>query len=150
MGNRFCRISTAARVIDRPDLELVGLYLYGQSKVDIDAGVLAGRPPTGIAATDDASATLELVDTIRYPSNRVSKNRTMPRPGRTLASRIRQTNPEDKRAAAIGVVLHTSRATPRPAGSMRRARLLRRSAAQRRLGSSSAGVKSGSRRRYSA
>jgi hypothetical protein len=56
-------------VIDRPDLELVGLYLYGQSKVDIDAGVLAGRPPTGIPATDDASATLELVDTIRYPRN---------------------------------------------------------------------------------
>jgi hypothetical protein len=53
-------------VIDRPDLELVGLYLYGQSKVNIDAGVLAGRPPTGIAATDDASANLELVDTIRY------------------------------------------------------------------------------------
>ena len=55
-------------VIDRPDLELVGLYLYGQSKVDIDAGSLVGRPPTGIAATDDASATLELVDTIRYAS----------------------------------------------------------------------------------
>jgi hypothetical protein len=54
-------------VISQPDLELVGLYLYGQSKVDIDAGVLAGRPPTGVAATDDASATLELVDTIRYP-----------------------------------------------------------------------------------
>jgi hypothetical protein len=54
------------KVIDRPDLELVGLYGYGQSKVDIDAGVLAGRPPTGIAATDDESATLELVDTIRY------------------------------------------------------------------------------------
>jgi hypothetical protein len=44
-------------VIDRPDLELVGLYLYGQSKLDIDAGVLVGRPPTGVAATDDASAT---------------------------------------------------------------------------------------------
>ena len=53
-------------VIDRPDLELVGLYVYSQSKVDIDAGSLVGRPPTGIAATDDASATLELVDTIRY------------------------------------------------------------------------------------
>jgi hypothetical protein len=53
-------------VIDRPDLELVGLYLYGQSKVNIDAGVLVGRPPTSIAATDDASANLELVDTIRY------------------------------------------------------------------------------------
>ena len=54
-------------VIDRPDLELVGLYLYGQSKLDIDAGVLVGRPPTGVAATDDASAILELVDTLRYP-----------------------------------------------------------------------------------
>ncbi|MDT5410783.1 MAG: hypothetical protein QOG14_3003 [Mycobacterium sp.] len=35
------------------------MYLYGQSKVDIDAGVLAGRPPTGVAATDDASAILD-------------------------------------------------------------------------------------------
>ena len=53
-------------VIDRPDLELVGLYVYSQSKLDVDGGVLVGRPPTGVAASDDGSAILELVDTIRY------------------------------------------------------------------------------------
>jgi hypothetical protein len=80
----------------------------------------------------------------------------MPRPGWTLAGRIRQANPERQESAAIGVVLHDSRAMPRPAGSMhgRRPRpcwrLLRRSAAQRRLGTSSPEVKSGSRRRHSA
>jgi hypothetical protein len=47
-------------VIDRPDLELVGLYVYSPSKVGVDAGTLVGRPPTGIVATNDASAILEL------------------------------------------------------------------------------------------
>ena len=47
-------------VIDRPDLELVGLYVYSPSKVGVDAGELVGRPPTGVLATNDAAAILEL------------------------------------------------------------------------------------------
>jgi len=47
-------------VIDRPDLELVGLYVYSPSKVGVDAGSIVGRSPTGIVATNDASAILEL------------------------------------------------------------------------------------------
>ena len=47
-------------VIDRPDLELVGLYVYSPSKVGVDAGALVGRPPTGVLATNDAAAILEL------------------------------------------------------------------------------------------
>jgi hypothetical protein len=42
-------------VIDRPDLELVGLYAYSPAKVGVDAGTLVGRPPTGVLATNDAS-----------------------------------------------------------------------------------------------
>jgi hypothetical protein len=47
-------------VIDRPDLELVGLYVYSPGKVGVDAGTLVDRPPTGVLATDDASAILAL------------------------------------------------------------------------------------------
>jgi 2,4-diaminopentanoate dehydrogenase len=40
------------RVIDHPDLELVGVYVYDPRKVGVDAGEIARRPPTGIRATD--------------------------------------------------------------------------------------------------
>ena len=41
-------------VIDRPDLELVGLFVYGPAKVGVDAGELVGRAPTGVLATNDS------------------------------------------------------------------------------------------------
>jgi 2,4-diaminopentanoate dehydrogenase len=47
-----------AEVIDRPDLELVGLYVYSASKVGVDAGEIVGRPLTGVAATNDVAAIL--------------------------------------------------------------------------------------------
>lgn len=47
-------------IIDRPDLELVGLYVYSPSKVGVDAGDIVGRPPTGITATNDAAAVVAL------------------------------------------------------------------------------------------
>ncbi len=40
-------------VIDRPDLELVGLYVYGDKKVGRDAGDIARRGTTGVIATRD-------------------------------------------------------------------------------------------------
>lgn len=43
--------TTLRRIIDHPDLELVGLYTYGSEKVGVDAGTLAKRPPTGGKAT---------------------------------------------------------------------------------------------------
>lgn len=43
--------TTLRRVIDHPDLELVGLYTYGADKVGVDAGTIAKRPPTGVKAT---------------------------------------------------------------------------------------------------
>jgi hypothetical protein len=47
-------------VIDRPDLELVGLYVYSPEKVGVDAGTLVDRPATGVLATNDASEILAL------------------------------------------------------------------------------------------
>jgi hypothetical protein len=47
-------------VVDRPDLELVGLFVYDSAKVGVDAGALVGRPPTGVLATNDKAAILAL------------------------------------------------------------------------------------------
>jgi 2,4-diaminopentanoate dehydrogenase len=47
-------------VIDDPDLELAGTFVYSPEKVGIDAGTLVGRPPTGIIATGDKRAILAL------------------------------------------------------------------------------------------
>jgi 4-hydroxy-tetrahydrodipicolinate reductase len=43
-------------IIQHPDLELVGLHVHSAAKVGLDAGELAGLPPTGILATDDPNA----------------------------------------------------------------------------------------------
>jgi hypothetical protein len=48
------------QVIDSPDLDLVGLFVYNRDKVGQDAGALVGRPPTGVLATDDRAAILAL------------------------------------------------------------------------------------------
>ena len=44
------------QVIDHPDLELVGLYVYSDRKVGKDAGEIARRPETGVIATNDIEA----------------------------------------------------------------------------------------------
>jgi hypothetical protein len=40
------------RVIDDPELELAGVYVYDPRKVGVDAGEIARRPPTGVRATN--------------------------------------------------------------------------------------------------
>jgi 2,4-diaminopentanoate dehydrogenase len=40
------------RIIDHPDLELAGVYVYGARKAGVDAGQLARRPETGVCATN--------------------------------------------------------------------------------------------------
>lgn len=47
-------------IIDHPDLELAGLYVYSESKVGKDAGEIAGRNPTGVIATDNMEDILEV------------------------------------------------------------------------------------------
>ena len=38
-------------IIDHPDMELVGLFVYSEGKAGQDAGIIARRPETGIRAT---------------------------------------------------------------------------------------------------
>ncbi|OHV30215.1 dihydrodipicolinate reductase [Pseudofrankia sp. EUN1h] len=47
-------------VVDHPDLELVGLYVYSEDKEGKDAGELAGISPLGILATRDIEDVLAL------------------------------------------------------------------------------------------
>ncbi len=55
-------VGTAAlrEIVDRRDLELVGLYVYSPSKVGIDAGEIVGRPTTNVLGTNDAAAILNM------------------------------------------------------------------------------------------
>lgn len=48
------------RIIDHPDLDLAGVYVYGAKKAGTDAGMLARRPETGILATADIDAILAM------------------------------------------------------------------------------------------
>jgi hypothetical protein len=58
-------------IIDRDDLELVGVRVYDPQKVGKDAGDLAGRPSTGIRATDSLEDVLALKPDIVVYAGRV-------------------------------------------------------------------------------
>jgi hypothetical protein len=47
-------------IIEHPELELVGLYAYNKDKIGQDAGAIAGTEMTGVTATDDIDALIEL------------------------------------------------------------------------------------------
>ncbi|GAA2419245.1 diacylglycerol kinase [Actinomadura vinacea] len=47
-------------ILERPGFELAGVLVYDPAKVGTDAGVLAGRSPTGIAATGDPQDIIDL------------------------------------------------------------------------------------------
>ena len=47
-------------VIEHPDLDLVGVLVHGQDKVNKDAGELAGVAPTGVMATNSIEDVLAL------------------------------------------------------------------------------------------
>jgi hypothetical protein len=53
-------VAQLREVVDREDLELVGLFVYDPAKVGIDAGALVGRPATGVLATNDKAEILAL------------------------------------------------------------------------------------------
>jgi 2,4-diaminopentanoate dehydrogenase len=52
--------TTLRAVLDHPDLELVGLYVYSDRKVGRDAGDIARRPATGVFATCNLDEILAL------------------------------------------------------------------------------------------
>ncbi len=60
------------RIIDHPDLELAGLYVYSDVKAGLDAGEIAKRPPTGITATNDVEQILALDADIVLHTARIS------------------------------------------------------------------------------
>jgi 4-hydroxy-tetrahydrodipicolinate reductase len=51
---------TLKKVIEHPNLDLVGLYVFSESKAGKDAGELCGLPPTGVKATRDIDAIIAL------------------------------------------------------------------------------------------
>lgn len=72
------------RIIDHPDLELVGVYVHGAAKAGQGAGALAKRPPTGVIATNDIEAILALdadvvIHTPRITSPYAEQNRPVER-----------------------------------------------------------------------
>ena len=54
-------------LLDRDDFDVGGVHAFGLDKVGRDAGVLADRPPVGVAATSDTDALIELrPDCVNY------------------------------------------------------------------------------------
>jgi len=54
-------------VLDRDDLELVGVKVYSAEKNGVDAGALVGRDPTGVIASIDIDAVLAIdADCVAY------------------------------------------------------------------------------------
>jgi hypothetical protein len=49
-----------AAMLDRADYEIVGHYVFNKEKLGRDSGELVGRPPIGVAATDDIDALIAL------------------------------------------------------------------------------------------
>lgn len=54
-------------IVEHPDLELVGLVVHDLAKAGQDAGAFFGGPPTGVVATTDVNAALNLdADVVSY------------------------------------------------------------------------------------
>ena len=72
-------------LIERPDLELVGVHAHGASKIGVDAAVLCGLPePTGVLATNDVDALMALkADCVVYTTQAES------RPAEAIAELVR-------------------------------------------------------------
>ena len=63
--------ATLRAVLEHPDYELVGLYVYNPKKVGVDAGVIAGGEPAGVMATNRIEEILELEADIVIHSPRI-------------------------------------------------------------------------------
>lgn len=62
-------------VNERPDLELVGVWVHSPEKVGQDAGVLANGVPVGVTATDDVDALIALApDCVVYGASGPSRD----------------------------------------------------------------------------
>jgi 4-hydroxy-tetrahydrodipicolinate reductase len=89
-------VGTAALrcIIRHPDLELVGVWVHSSAKAGRDAGELCGLPPTGVLATNDVDALLELdADCVSYtatadlrPMDAINDMARILRSGKNVAS----------------------------------------------------------------
>ncbi len=61
------------RIIDHPDLELVGVHVYDLAKVGRDAGELARRPATGVLATSRVEDVIALQPDVVIHAPRLSE-----------------------------------------------------------------------------
>jgi hypothetical protein len=60
------------RIIDHPDLELCGVLVYDPAKAELDAGVIARRPATGIFATNDVDAIIAVAADVVIHTPRIT------------------------------------------------------------------------------
>jgi hypothetical protein len=61
------------RIIDHPDLQLVGVFVYDEKKVGRDAGELARRPATGIMATNRIADIIALQPDVVIHTSRLTE-----------------------------------------------------------------------------
>lgn len=61
------------RVLEHPDLELAGVYVYDPRKVGVDAGEIARRPATGIRATNRLEDILALQPDVVLHMSRITE-----------------------------------------------------------------------------
>ncbi len=65
------------QVIDDPNLELVGLFVFNPDKVGVDAGALVGRGATGVLATNDKDAIVALdADVVLHAASKAFPHNT--------------------------------------------------------------------------
>ena len=76
------------RIVEHPDLELVGLYCYSPDKVGRDAGEIVGMAPLGVMATGELADVLEAKPDVRELQRRLAGHRPVlrrcSRPASTL------------------------------------------------------------------
>lgn len=61
------------RILDHPDLELVGVHVYDERKVGVDAGEIARRPATGVRATNRVEDVLALAPDVVLHMSRITE-----------------------------------------------------------------------------
>jgi len=76
--------TTLRRIIDHPDLELAGLFVYSPEKVGRNAGEIAKRAPTGVIATNDMEDTLTIDADVVIHTSRISIPFVIPFPLQTV------------------------------------------------------------------
>ena len=75
------------RIVEHPDLELVGLYCYSPEKIGRDAGDIVGMEPLGITATGDVEDVLRSETRRGQLQRRVARRRPVLHPARTRHQR---------------------------------------------------------------